>query len=104
MPQSLLVALRGLLPENVQVSIVKLCAFHNAISHKVINPDILQRLQNDVVQCLANFELVLPPSFFNNMTHLLVYLVEEIAILVLVFLHNMFPFERFMRVLNKYVS
>src|SRR3954469_14591612 len=37
------------------------------------------------------------------MTHLLVHLVEEISILGPVFLHNMFPFERFMGVLKKYV-
>src|SRR5215203_4937090 len=35
--------------------------------------------------------------------HLLVHLVEEISILGPVFLHNMFPFERFMGVLKKYV-
>ena len=34
------------------------------------------------------------------MTHLLVHLVEEITILGPVFLHNMFPFERFMGVLK----
>jgi len=37
------------------------------------------------------------------MTHLLVHLVKEINILGPVFLHNMFPFERFMGVLMKYV-
>src|SRR5215217_9093013 len=37
------------------------------------------------------------------MTHLLVHLVDEIYILGLVFLHNMFPFERFMGILKKYV-
>jgi len=97
------VALRGILPENVRLPIVKLCAFLNAISQKVIDPEILPRLQNDVVQCLVSFELVFPPSFFNIMTHLLVHLVEEISILGPVFLHNMFPFERFMGVLKKYV-
>jgi hypothetical protein len=44
-----------------------------------------------------------PPSFFNFMTHLLVHLVKEINILGSMFLHNMFPFERFMGVLKKYV-
>ncbi|KAK1627238.1 hypothetical protein QYE76_001553 [Lolium multiflorum] len=83
MTQLLPVALRGLLPENVRVAIVKLCAFLNAISQ--------------------SFELVFPPSFFNIMTHLLVHLVEEISILGPVFLHNMFPFERFMGILKKYV-
>jgi hypothetical protein len=37
------------------------------------------------------------------MTHLLVQLLKEIGILGSVFLHNMFPFERFMGVLKKYV-
>jgi hypothetical protein len=82
---------------------VKLCAFLNAISQKVINPEDQQRLQNDVAQCLVSFELVFPPSFFNITTHLLVHLVEEISILGPVFLHNMFPFERFMGVLKKYM-
>ena len=36
MTQLLPVALRGLLPENVRLAIVKLCAFLNAISQKVI--------------------------------------------------------------------
>jgi hypothetical protein len=103
MMQLLSVALRRLLPENVCVPIVKLCAFLNAISQKVINPDILPRLQKDMALCLVSFELVFLQSFFNIMTHLLVHLVEENAILSPVFLHNMFPFERFMGVLQKYV-
>src|SRR3954468_4587216 len=82
---------------------VKLCAFLNAISQKVSNREILPRLQNDLVQCLVSFELVFPPSFFNIMTHVLVHLVDEIFIPGPVFLHNMFPFERFMGVLKKYV-
>ena len=103
MTQLLPVALRGLLPENVRVPIVKLCSFLNAISQKVINPLTLGTLQKDVIQCLVSFELVFPLSFFNIMTHLIVHLVEEIQVLGPVFLHNMFPFERFMGVLKKYV-
>jgi hypothetical protein len=61
------------------------------------------KLQNDVVQCLVSFELAFPPSFFDIMTHLLVHLVQEITILGPLFLHNMWPFERFMSVLKKYV-
>ena len=82
---------------------MKLCAFLNAVSQKLIDPNKLINLQNDVVQCLIGFEMIFPPSFFNIMTHLLVYLVKEIDILGPVFLHNMFPFERFMGVLKKCV-
>jgi hypothetical protein len=38
--QLLSVALRGILPLNVQFATVKLCAFLNAISQKTINPAI----------------------------------------------------------------
>ena len=51
-----------------------------------------------MVQYLVSFELVFPSSFFNIMTHLLIHLVKEISILGPMFLHNMFPFERFMGV------
>ena len=95
MTQLLPISLRGLLPENIRVPIVKLCAFLDAISQKVIGPESLPGLQTDVAQCLVSFELVFPPSFFNIMTHLLVHLVEEVAILGPIFLHNMFPFESY---------
>ena len=72
MTRLLSVALRGILPPNVRLATVKLCAFLNAISQKAINPGHLAKLQNDMVQCLVSFELVFPPSFFNIMTHLLV--------------------------------
>jgi hypothetical protein len=103
MTQLLSVALREILPPHVRLATVKLCVFLNVISQKAINPFDIATLQNDVVQCLVSFELVFPLSFFDIMTHLLVYLVKEINILDPVFLHNMFPFERFMGVLKKYV-
>ena len=81
MTQLLPVVLRGILPENVRLAIVKLCAFLNEISQKAIDPEKLIQLQNDVVQCLVSFEMVFPPSFFNIMTHLLVHIVKEINIL-----------------------
>jgi hypothetical protein len=103
MTQLLPVVLRGVLPEKVRLALVKLCAFLNAISQKAINPRNLVKLQNDVVQCLVSFELAFPPSFFDIVTHLLVHLVKEITILGPVFLYNIWPFERFMSVLKKYV-
>jgi hypothetical protein len=61
------------------------------------------KLQENVVQSIVSLEMIFPPSFFNIMMHLLIHLVKEIGILGLVFLHNMFPFERFFAVLKKYV-
>ena len=87
----------------MRLVVVKLCAFLNEISQKSINPNNLIKLQKDIVECLVTFEMVFPPSFFNIMTHILVHIVTEITILGSVFLHNIFPFERFMAVLKKYV-
>ena len=52
------VVLRGILPDNVRLTIVKICAFLNAVSQKIIDPENLIKLQNDVVQCLVGFELI----------------------------------------------
>ena len=80
--QLLPIALRGILPENVRLAIVKVCAFLNQISQKAIRLRNLVKLQNDAVECLVSFEMIFPPSFFTIMTHLLVHLVEEIFILM----------------------
>jgi hypothetical protein len=63
----------------------------------------LLKLQEDVVQSIVSLDMIFPPSFFNIMMCLLVHLVKEINILGPIFLHNMFPFERFFVVLKKYV-
>jgi hypothetical protein len=44
MTQLLPVALRGVLPMKVRDPIIKLCSFFNAISHKVIDPNTLDKL------------------------------------------------------------
>ena len=44
MTQLLPVALRGILPENVRLAIVKLCALLNEISQKAIDPNKLTKL------------------------------------------------------------
>ncbi len=103
MTQLLPVITRGFLADNVRATTTKLCVFLNAISQKIIDLDSLAALQEDVVQCLVSFELIFPLSFFNIMTHILCHVVKEIDIIDPVYLHNMFPFERYMGILKKYV-
>ena len=103
MTQMLPVALRGVLPDKVFLPILKLCSFFKTISQKVIDPTTLEELQQDVVQTLCRFEMCFPPSLFDVMVHLVVHVVKEIHYLGPVFLHHMYPFERFMGVIKKYV-
>jgi hypothetical protein len=83
--------------------IMKLCSFFNAISLKVVDPMKLKKLQDDLMLTMCNLETIFPSSFFDLMHHLLVYVVHEMKYLGHVFLHQMYPLERFMTVLKKYV-
>ena len=80
-----------------------MCSFFNAISQKVIDPNKLEKLHEDIIITLCHLEMHFPPSFFDMMVHLIVHLVKQIQILGPVFMHQMYPFERFMGVLKKYV-
>jgi hypothetical protein len=75
----------------------------NVISQKVIDPMKLTKLQDDLILMMCNLETNFPPSFFDLMLHLLVHIVHEMKYLGHVFLHQMYPFERFMTFLKKYV-
>jgi hypothetical protein len=82
---------------------MKSCSFFNTISQKVVDPLKLTKLQDDLILMMCNLETISPPSFFDLMPHLLVHIVHEMKYLGPMFLHQMYPFERFMTVLKKYV-
>ena len=103
MTQLLPVAIRGVLLEKVRELIIKFCSFFNAISHKVIDPMELKKLQDDLIHIMSRLEMHLPPTFFYMSVHLVVHLIRQIKLLGPIFLHQMFLFERLMSVLRKYV-
>ena len=78
MTQLLPVAIRGVLLEKVREPIIKFCSFFNAISHKVIDPIELKKLQDDLINTLTQLEMHLPPTFFDMSMHLVVHLVRQI--------------------------
>jgi hypothetical protein len=43
------------------------------------------------------------PPFFDMQQHLMIHLVDQILTLGLLYLHNMFPYERYLAVLKSYV-
>ena len=44
-----------------------------------------------------------PPTYFDISLHLLIHLVDQIRALGPMYLHQMFPFERLMKVFRRYV-
>ena len=69
------VAIRGVLPEKLRDPIIKLCSFFNTISHKVIDPPTLDKLEKDVHHTLSRLEMHLPSTFFDTSVHLISHLV-----------------------------
>jgi hypothetical protein len=103
MTQLLPITIRGVLLEKVWEPIIKFYSFFNAISHKVIDPMELKKLQDDLIHTLTRLDMHLPPTFFDMSVHLVVHLVRQIKLLGPIFLHQMLPFKRLMSVLRKYV-
>jgi hypothetical protein len=104
MQQLLPVAIRGILPKKVRVVLTRLCLFFNAICSKVIDPKILDDLENEAAIILCQLEMYFPPSFFDIMVHLIVHLVREIRLCGPVYLRWMYPVERYMKILKGYVK
>ncbi|XP_027915741.1 uncharacterized protein LOC114175171 [Vigna unguiculata] len=104
MQQLLPVAFRAILPTSVRGILTRLCMFFNAICKKVINPRVLDDLENEAIRLLCQLEMYFPPSFFDIMVHLIVHLVREIRLCGPVFLRWMYPVERYMKILKGYVK
>ena len=104
MQQLLPIAIRGILPDKVQVSITRLCFVFNAICSKFIDPARLDELENEAVIVLCQMEMYFTPSFFDIMVHLIVHLMREIRLCGPIFLQWMYPVERYMKVLKGYTK
>jgi len=63
----------------------------------------LDQLQRDIAETLVRLEMHFPPTYFDISVHLLVHLVDQIKALGPIYLHQMFPFERLMKVFRRYV-
>jgi hypothetical protein len=48
-------------------------------------------------------EMHFPPTYYDISVHLLVHLVDQIRALDPMYMHQMFPFERLMKVFRRYV-
>ena len=66
MQDLLLVATRGILPKISKQVIIHLYIFFNAICRKVIDPNRLEDLENEVVIILCQLEMYFLPYFLTS--------------------------------------
>ncbi|XP_050914877.1 uncharacterized protein LOC127129795 [Lathyrus oleraceus] len=104
MQQLLPVAIHGILPRNIRVTITRLCLFFNVICSKIIDSENLDELEHEAAIILCQLEMFFSPSFFDIMVHLVVHLVREIRICGPVYLRWMHPIERYMKIFKGYTQ
>jgi len=105
MQQLLVKAIQELLPKKVRLAITQLWLFFfNAICSKVLDPVKLDELENEAVIILCQLEMYFPPTFFDIMVHLIIYLVREIKCCGPIYLRWMYPVKRYMKILKGYTK
>jgi hypothetical protein len=77
--------------------------FFSAISKKAIDVSTLDQLQQDIAKTLIRLEMHFPLTYFDISLCLLIHLVDQIRALGPMYLHQMFPFKRLMKVFRRYV-
>jgi hypothetical protein len=87
---------------HVKVIITRLCYFFNTVSQKVIGPKELDDLRAYMIETMCMLEMCFP-LFFDMQQHLMIHLVDQIHTLGPLYLHSMFPYERYLTVLKSYV-
>ena len=97
------IAIRAIKSVYVKMVITRLCYFFNRISQKVIDEDELQHLKELIGGTMAQLEMCFPPGFFDITEHLMIHMVDQIQTLGPLYLHEMWMYERFMSILNRYV-
>jgi hypothetical protein len=95
----LTIAIRAIKPMRIKVLITCLCYFFNIVSQKVIDRKELDDLKAYMIETMCMLEMCFPP-FFDMQEHLMIHLMDQILTLGPVYLHSMFPYERFLAVLK----
>ncbi|KAL6144430.1 hypothetical protein ACLB2K_055123 [Fragaria x ananassa] len=83
--------------------LLELRAFFRQLCTKVGTADHFRDLSNRIAETLCKLDMIMPPSFFDIMVHLVIHLADEAAIAGPVQFRWMYPIERYLHDLKKYV-
>jgi hypothetical protein len=98
----LTIAIRAIKPVHMKVLITRLCYLFNTVSQKVVGHKEMDDLRAYMIETMCMLEMCFPP-FFDMQQHLMIHLVDQILTLGPLYLHSMFPYERYLAVLKSYV-
>jgi len=87
-------AFHDLLPKGIWDALTKINRFFREICSNKLNVDHIERLATNIVETICKLEMIFPPSFFDSMEHLPIYLPYEAKVGAPVQYRLMYPFER----------
>ncbi|XP_040369498.1 uncharacterized protein LOC112186204 [Rosa chinensis] len=96
-------AIRHSLPKEAKVVLLELSSFFRNLCTKVGTKEHFEDLSKRIAITLCHLERLMPPSFFDVMVHLTIHLAEEAKIAGPVQYRWMYPIERYLHTLKKYV-
>lgn len=101
--QLLPIGIRPYLREDVCTVLVELSNFFKQICAKTLCVSDLKKLAKEIVFIHCKLERIFPPAFFDIMVHLAIHLPLEAKLAGPVAFRWMYPFERYLGKLKKYV-
>ncbi|CAN6718990.1 unnamed protein product [Malus baccata var. baccata] len=103
MQQLLPLAIRLVLPKAVTMVLLELSAIFRQLCSKKESEEGFKELSSRIALTLCQLEKIFPPAFFDIMVHLPVHLADEAALARHVPYRWMFPIERYLQTLKRYV-
>jgi hypothetical protein len=97
------VAIRGIIPNQIPIPLIRLCSIFRCLCQKVIEMKTLDHLEVEIAETLCQFECIFPPSFFDIMVHLPIHLANEVRLGGLVQFRWMYYMERYLGDLKSFV-
>jgi hypothetical protein len=103
MQQLLPLCLRGLMDQQTRIAIMRLSHIFRRICAKVLDPADMGTLREDATITMSMLEMIMPPSFFDIMVHLILHLVDELDMCGPIHTRWMYCVERLNKILKGYV-
>ncbi|WVZ84331.1 hypothetical protein U9M48_031373 [Paspalum notatum var. saurae] len=97
------IAIRGIMHKDIYEAIVELGLFFQQLCAKTLKLDVLHRMKKEISIILCKLEKIFPPAFFYVMLHLTVHLPDEAILRGPVQYGWMYPVERRLLTLKRYV-
>ncbi|PKU61615.1 hypothetical protein MA16_Dca027191 [Dendrobium catenatum] len=94
----------SMLPDYISNPLIELSIFFKDLCSSKLSENALRRYEDNIPIILCKLEKIFPPGFFDSMEHLPVHLPYEARVGGPVQYRWMYPFERYLNKLKKYVK